>query len=241
MTHDPHAGHHDHSPDPAMVPETIMDRLKVETWSLHQQAERAPKQRDMLTGKASVEDYAAHLGQTLLVHRALEGHLAEARNQSPAVAAVVTEEQFQVPYLLEDLAHFGVDADAIQPEPATTALIETIDRAAAESAMRILGMHYVMEGSNNGGKFIAMGLRKVFGLTDAGTRYMDPYGERQREIWAAFKATMNEQGFTDEQQDIIVEGAKDMFGGIIEMGGGEVVHTPAESQADSHAKAAAGA
>ncbi|MEM1331129.1 MAG: biliverdin-producing heme oxygenase [Planctomycetota bacterium] len=218
---------HDHSPDPNMVPENIMDRLKVETWPLHQQAERAPRQRSMLKGETPVEGYAAHLGQLYLIHKSLEEKLADARTTTPAVAAVVTDEQFQVPYLVEDLEHFGVDPATVEPEQATTDMIATIEKAASESALKILGMHYVLEGSNNGGRFIAMGLRKVYGLTDKGTRYMDPYGERQRELWASFKGTMNEQAFSDAEQDIIVESAKDMFRGMTALGGGEIVEVSA--------------
>jgi heme oxygenase len=73
-------------------------------------------------------------------------------------------------------------------------------------------MRYVLEGSNNGNRFIARAIRKA--LPGAPTRYLDPYGENQRPLWARFKADMEAVGFTPAEQDQIVLAAQEMFAAV---------------------------
>lgn len=214
---------HGQPPHASDGPETIMDRLKSQTWPLHQRAETAPQQKALLKGELPIEGYIEHLGQLYLLHDALETRLREAAATEPAIAAVVKDYQFQVPYLLEDFAFFEVKADSISPTEHTQRMIDRINRAAEEAPLKLLGMQYVLEGSNNGGRFIAMGIRKVYNLEPGkGDRYLDPYGEAQRGKWAEFKADMVAQNFTDEQEAHIMAGANELFLGMVEMGGGEV-------------------
>lgn len=80
-------------------------------------------------------------------------------------------------------------------------------------------MQYVLEGSNNGSKYISRAVLKAYGLAPGdGTRYLDPYGEKQREYWAAFKIDMNGVGFDQARIDGIVAAAKVMFAGIEAIG-----------------------
>ncbi|TVQ33146.1 MAG: biliverdin-producing heme oxygenase [Phycisphaeraceae bacterium] len=191
---------------------TVMELLKASTQDLHDAAENHEFQRDMFKGKISREAYAAYLGQMLLVHRTLEGRLTDVRSEVPVIGRIVASHQYQAPYLLEDLAFLDVDPDSISPTPATKAIIERIGRA---SPLALLGMHYVLEGSNNGSRYIAVNIRKAFDLQPGrGDRYLDPYGEDQRQHWAAFKRDMDAEVFTDEQQETLVAAAREMFEAI---------------------------
>jgi len=202
----------------ATTMETLSARLKSGTWDLHQKAESQPFQKSLVKGEVSRAGYAAWLGQMLLVHRVLESRLRELAERDGRVASVVTSEQHQEPYLVADLAALGADAAGAAALPATADLIRTIEEAAEREPIRLLGFHYVLEGSNNGNAFIARAIRSALGLEPgAGDRYLDPYGPRQREVWSAFKTQIDAQGFEDAEQRAMVEAARDMFEGVSAM------------------------
>lgn len=192
-----------------------MAQLKRETWDLHTRAEKHRFQHGILTGALPREAYVDYLAQLLLVHQALEGRLRALIAERP-LRGVVHEYQYQVPYLAEDLDHFGVDAGAIEPLDGTSALLDAVRRA--EGPATLLGMHYVLEGSNNGGRFIARAVARAYGLQPGpGLRYLDPYGEAQRERWAAFGADVRACALSEGEISAAVAGANDMFQGMIAM------------------------
>lgn len=196
---------------------TLSAKLKDGTWDLHAQAEKQTFQQNLVKGKITREAYAGWLAQMLLIHTALERRLRDLCEQDPRVAAVVTDEQQQEPYLLADLAALGYDKPA-EPLPSTGKLTESIDAAAKTEPLRLLGYHYVLEGSNNGNSFIARAVRPALGLEPgSGDRYLDPYGERQRAVWASFKEAIDGQEFSTAEQDAMIEAAREMFASISEL------------------------
>ncbi len=194
----------------------VMDRLRVDTRELHTAAENHPLQKAQVAGTLPKEDYVATLGQFYLIHRTLERYL---RNHSTnrAIATVVRDFQFQELYLVEDLDHFGLDPQTIKPFPATKRLIARID-ALANDPVGLLAMHYVLEGSNNGSKYIAIAVRHSYGLHDGrGMKYLDPYGDLQRDRWAEFKRDMSAVEFTEDQIDHMVDVARELFTALPEI------------------------
>lgn len=197
---------------------TIMDRLKSETRPQHDAAENSDLEKSLLSGAITREAYIELLRQRYAMHLALDPLLAQLRESHPQYAAVIPDYTMQAPYLEEDLRHFGVDPSTVQALPATAGVVERMKRDAAAAPLRLLGAHYVMEGSNNGGRFIAKGLRRLFRLEgDNGVRYFDPYGEEQRPRWAAFREAFNAFPLTPEQQDEVLAGAKQAFDDIAAM------------------------
>jgi heme oxygenase len=196
-----------------------MERLKADTADLHREAEGAEFQQRMVAGLLSREDYISWLGQMLHVHTGLEAQLRRLCATDPRFAPI-TPEQFQEPYLVEDLTTFGVDPATIHARPAVARLLERIAREAESEPLRLLGYHYVLEGSNNGNRFVARRLRPALGLEPgAGDRYLDPYGEAQVERWRQFKDDMTGVGFTDAEIDLLVAAARDMFAAIRDLSG----------------------
>lgn len=195
---------------------TIMDRLREETRELHSAAEGHPFQRSLVEGTVSREQYARWLGQMLLIHRALEAGLRDLCARHSGAARVVREEQFQEPYLREDLAVLGVGVEAVLPTRATHEVVMRIAREHAAEPIALLGRHYVLEGSNNGNRFIARAVSKGLGIAPGGPglRYLDPYGDCQRALWQQFKDDMLASTFTPAEQDRMVAAAKDMFEAI---------------------------
>jgi heme oxygenase len=195
--------------------QSVMQRLRDSTRDLHDAAEHHEFQRAFAQGSLPKDRYVSYLGQMYLVHRTLEQSLRSAAETSEAIRSVVDERQYQVPYLMEDLEFFEVDPDSIEPLPGTRQLIDEIGQMASEPAS-LLGLHYVLEGSNNGSRFIARGLMPAYDMAPGpGLRYLDPYGAEQRERWLAFRATMDEVGFSQEDSDRLLEAARHMFQGIV--------------------------
>lgn len=196
---------------------TVMDRLREGTADLHRGAEGSGFQQRMVAGTLSREDYARWLVQMLHVHRALEAPLRTHLGEPDFVA--VREEQLQEPYLLEDLAALGVEPDAWPPLPAVAAFVADAAARAQESPLDLLGWHYVLEGSNNGNRFIARRLLPALGLVAGGGRYLDPYGAEQPVKWAAFKQAMVDREFSAEQSDVLLAAARRMFAVVGELSG----------------------
>jgi heme oxygenase len=195
-----------------------MQRLKSETQDLHDAAEKHELQRRLMKGELPKVVYAAHLAQLYLVHNALESGIKAAQSAVPQLASVVKDYQFQVAYLEEDLAHFGIALDSITPLPATTRLLEKIAEASASNPIALLGYHYVLEGSNNGSKYIAKAAAQAYQLQPGvGLRYLDPYADNQRPYWGQFVADMAACEFTEGDSDLLVGAARHMFGAIADI------------------------
>ncbi len=191
----------------------VMDQLKEATAELHGIAESHDFQRAFVKGTLTREQYGAYLGQLLHVHERVERHLATLGAARPELAGVTRADHSS--RLREDLKFLGLTPDSIAPSAPTATLLSAIDRAAASDRLAALGFHYVLEGSMNGNRFIAMGMMRGMGLTPGpGLRYLDPYGERQRAVWTEFKDSMNAAGFSQHEIDTLVAAACDMFRGI---------------------------
>jgi heme oxygenase len=198
---------------------TTTEHLKDMTWELHKAAEGHRVQRSLLKGELSREMYATWLGQLLCVHRALESALRDLRGNKPATGRFLNDGRFQEPRIESDLRTLGVDIGGVSPLPAAKRLMAIIEMARAEQPIALLGMHYVFEGSTNGGRFIAKALRQAYGFEgDAGTKYYDPYGEQQRELWASYKQEFDALEISEVERDAMVAAARDVFRAMSEIG-----------------------
>ncbi len=196
----------------------IMVRLKESTVAQHDAAENGLFQQDLVKGKLPKDAYVDMLAQLLLVHAALEKHLRQLENRLEAAGAVLREHQFQEPYLREDLRYFGRDAEAVEPFDATRRFIDRIEEIAKARPLTLLGVHYVLEGSNNGSKYIAKAVRRAYSLPEGpGTRYLDPYGDNQKEYWQRFKDDMNSVGFSQADSQTLIEAASETFAAVGEL------------------------
>ena len=121
--------------------------------------------------------------------------------------------------LEEDLRSLGVTIGNVSPLPAAKRLMATIEMARAERPIALLGMHYVLEGSTNGGRFIAKALRQAYQFEgDAGTKYYDPYGDNQRVLWASYKQEFDAMEVSEDERDAMVAAARDVFRAMSEIG-----------------------
>ncbi len=196
---------------------TIMGRLREETRPLHSHAESRPLQQQIARGEVDRGRFAAYLGQLYLVHQKLESALEEAASDNPTIGTLATADRMRVPDLEKDLDFYGLDPHDLEPGAATVRFCQAIDRVDAEDPVALLGALYVLEGSTNGGKFLARVLRKAWNLGDEGLSYFDPYGDQQPQRWAAFKTDMENIAFDTDQQDAILEAADQTFKAIADV------------------------
>ena len=197
---------------------SIMDHLRDATRGLHKQAESRPLQRAMARGTLPRASYVMYLAQLRHLHAALETALDQPAASRAGLSELFTEDRRRVPDLDQDLASFNVDPAEVPALAPTQQFIERIGALLDEDPLSLLGPLYVLEGSTNGGRFLARVLERSLRL-DGGTglSYMDPYGDRQPEMWASFKRLADALALTPEQADAVTESAGRTFAAIAEI------------------------
>ena len=196
---------------------SIMQRLKAETRDLHSHAESRALQTAIGAGEVDQATFSAYLGQLHHVHSSLESALDSRRGDHQAIAAIATVDRMRVPDLDRDLAFFGVDPHRVPVGNAARRFSQLVDETNEANPVALLGALYVLEGSTNGGRFLARALRKSWGLDGEGLSYFDPYGDEQRRMWALFREQMDEASFDAAPNNAIVEMAKATFLAIAEV------------------------
>jgi len=214
------------------APMSTMDRLKTETGSHHRHAETRLLQKAMAAGTLDRVTYRRYLAQLLHVHRALDGWLAGVDAQGSVLGTLDHNHHVHVEHLESDIAFLGVTDQESAALPATTRFIERMHARVTAEPLLALGVWYVLEGSMNGNRFIARVLRAAYGGNEAGLSYLDPYGERQREIWTDFRARANEIDVPDGIISSLVETAQCTFDAIAAISD-EVFAVGVRSSADS--------
>ena len=190
----------------------LMVELRESTAELHTRAERHPIQASLVRGQADRSVYISYLSQFWHVHTALEAELR--RRAGSESLGPVKPEQFRAHLAIEDLDALGVGT----PEGPLPVLRKLAAEAPGLSDAELMGMHYVLEGSANGGRFIAAAVRSGLGLAGhRGTRYLDPYADGQKARWAEFCGAMGRLRPSPAERGAMVAGATRMFGVIIEM------------------------
>ncbi len=159
-----------------------------------------------------------YLGQLRHLHAAIEEALDAAVSSEPALRDLHTDERRRVPDLDRDLAALGVEVPSVPVLPPTERFIARVRQIAAENPIALMGPFYVMEGSTNGGKFLARVLQRSLGLENGeGLAYMDPYGDDQPRMWASFKRIADDMPLDSEQSEAVTEAAKRTFEAIAEI------------------------
>ena len=191
---------------------TLSEMLRAETAEQHRSAEGKHVQQALVKGAITREQYGAWLGQMLVIHEELAAAVGAAGKSEPRVL-MAGEAAQHAARLRADLGALGIAAE--RGLAATNELVAQIRTA---TAAQLVGMQYVLDGSMNGNTYIARGVRRAVSLTPgSGDTYLDPYGERQRGVWGAFKTSLDALGFDEGQRGEAVEGARGMFEGIAGM------------------------
>jgi heme oxygenase len=194
-------------------PTEIMAGLRDATSEHHRRAEGRGLQQALVKGELPRETFAAYLAELFHVHSRLELRLRESAEAHPAVRTVFQPHCERESDLRADLDFMGHEPGT--PLPATSALLDDLDRWAKRDPVALLGPLYVLEGSMNGNLFIARVLMKAWNVAPGpGLKYLNPYGTDQKAVWTAFKDRMDGQELSADERAAIIGAAQRTFDGI---------------------------
>jgi len=194
---------------------SLADTLKERTKEAHARAERHEVQAKMVKGEITRQEYGSWLGQMLPLWHALDTQLSALAARDARVASMVKPYHAHADRVAADLKFLGQSANDHLALGATTQFIKFINNTVATGLPGVVGVWYVLEGSANGGRFIAKALSRGLGIAGPdGLTSFDPHGERQREYWQAWRAALDANSFTNAERDAIISAANDTFDAI---------------------------
>lgn len=203
---------------PAAPTPSLADALKERTREAHARAEKHPVQARMVKGEVTRAQYAAWLGQMLPVWRAVDATLAALAARDARVGAMVKPYHAHADRVAADLTFLGASGAGHAPLAATSRFVAMVNGAASSGGPALVGVWYVLEGSSNGGRFIAKALSKALGINGPeGLTSFDPHGERQRERWQAWRADLDARVFEDHEREAILAAAVATFEAVWEV------------------------
>ncbi len=196
-------------------PASLADALREKTKDAHARAEKHPMQARLVKGEATREQYAAWLGQMLHMWKALDAVVVKLASRDPRVAAMVKPYHPHAERIAADLKFLGQCGGCHPAVPAASGFAMWLSVAAANSDPAVIGAWYVLEGSANGGRYIAKALSRALDLPGPdGLMALDPHGERQREYWQAWRADLDAQPWKGYERDAIIAAAAATFDAV---------------------------
>lgn len=182
-----------------MATDSVLDALKVETRSLHEQLE---SRVDMVSRLKSPEAYRQLLEAFYGFYAPVESRLAECvglRESGLDFGA-----RSKVSLLVRDLQRVGVGVDGLP---------RCAELPAIESAAEGFGCLYVLEGATLGSQIIKRLLAQQLGISaENGGAFFNAYGDRVGMMWEGFRQTLAQYAERHpEEREAIVGGARETF------------------------------
>ncbi|GIP21945.1 biliverdin-producing heme oxygenase [Paenibacillus sp. J22TS3] len=182
----------------------ILTRLKEETAPYHIQTEQNPYASAITGGTITISEYQTYLEKFYGFVRPVEEQLAG----HPAWKTYNFDfEATRKAGLLEkDLGNLGLSPQELKALPVCPNLPEQGSFAQAAGVM------YVLEGSILGGQMIIRMLKPILPVApDTNGHYFNSYGDKTRDRWKEFQGLLLQLAGTKEQENEMVEAAKDTF------------------------------
>ena len=198
--------------------EQIMDRLRTSTAQLHVDAEGHRFQNLLGIGRVPQDQYALYLQQLYLMHQKLAQLLSADNIAGLHFADVLKAHHFDLSAITGDLGRFSIDPGKAVALSATAKFLSYLEQLAKTNPVSLLGPLYVLEGSSNGAKFMAVKLKEGLQLNGPGADYFDRYGDKQKEYWLGFKSDMNAHKFDEHEEENIIAAAKATFQVFFDIG-----------------------
>ncbi len=181
----------------------ILERLKAETSAQHKQLEA---KLDLLSPELSRESYSRILEKFLGFYEPLEAQLLYRKEWQEL--GLDPSPRRKTMALKRDLAALGLDESAVRliPRSAHSSLPRL------DAMERCVGCLYVVEGATLGGQFISKHLSALLGVgPQNGGAFFTGYGSQTGERWREFRSFCEAYASGGQDQDQIVEGARDTF------------------------------
>ncbi|AYN68248.1 hypothetical protein D1013_13110 [Euzebyella marina] len=175
---------------------TILDTIKKETKSHHQQVETVLVSE--LKSLKTKDDYAGLLARLYSFYKPIEDEVHRTID-----AEIITDisKREHTSRIVEDLQLLEHREETPLPEPQLT----------MKSLSYALGVLYVMEGSTMGGQIISKMIHKNVDMNGAdAVNYFSSYGDDTHKMWAKFKIQVIKIESTLNHKEVI-SGAEDTF------------------------------
>ena len=190
----------------------IMDRLKSETRSNHDQAEQNGFGMKVMNGGLTEDLYVQHL----VAWRRMLAHLEHALRTSgnPLVAETWHEGLAKQPILDQDLDQLSPGGVPLHPSVAAAvqAFNDMVDSYAEEVPECLLGVLYVLEGSTMGGSVMKPRIAKQLGIQDGmGLGYYGCYGNKVTIRFKDFRTRMGGSVDGSGTEESVIEAARSTF------------------------------
>lgn len=199
---------------PALSNASISALLKERTADHHHRAERHPLQQAIAKGAVDRGDYAKWVVEQRSLQAALERLLDAGAIADPRVGQVFADHHRRLERFDADCRDLGTDPDRAASAP-TAAFVADLERLARERPIALLGVLYVIEGSTNGGQYLAAALRRSASFTDGrGLSALDPHGSRTRELWQGFRSAIDGIPLDETDRESIIRAAAETFDAI---------------------------
>jgi len=197
---------------------SLAGMLRETTREAHARAEKHPLHASMVAGHVTKGQYVAWIGQMHHVWQAVDAALAARCATDARFASMVKPYHAHADRIAADIEYLSPGRGCDAALPATGRFVEMVRQAAASLGPELIGIWYVLEGSTNGGRFIARSLSRALGIAGPdGLRSMDPHGEEQRERWRTWRADLDALSFTETQCATIAHAARWAFDAIYEL------------------------
>ncbi len=175
--------------------EIFLRHLRDETSEMHRALENTALSKKLLSPDQTLSDYTLYLSAMLAVMNFTEASVF------PRLLSILPDifKRKKTNWLtgdLQELESYHQAVPAFQPQIPST------------SPSYYLGMMYVVEGSTLGGRMI---LKQLPEDTRNATRFFEGYGPETSEMWKSFITILASYAIEDENRQLIIEGAKDMF------------------------------
>ncbi len=178
----------------------ILKKLKEATKEQHEALESVV---DVMNRMFTKEDYGNLLTKFYRFYTAMEAELPAAELKAEGFDI---EERRKLPLLERDLTSLGLLEEA-RSAANVKPVIPTLDTAA-----KAFGAVYVMEGATLGGQVITRHLRDHLGISvEEGGAFFNSYGHMVGPMWKAFGEAVTDFAEKNNDDDAIVETAKQTF------------------------------
>ncbi len=197
---------------------SLADTLRERTKEAHTRAEKHPSQARLVKGEATRQEYAAWLGQMLHVWRALDGGLVSLARSDARVARMLKPYHAHAARVESDLEFLGYTPEQHPALPATARCMAWLTELATNRDPALVGAWYVLEGSANGGRFIAKAVSRSLNIAGPrGLAALDPHGEQQRQYWQTWRTDLDAQTWTESEREAVVRAGSAMFDAVSAM------------------------
>ena len=190
----------------------IMERLKTDTRSMHDNAEDQAFMRELMSGTLPKEVFAASLRPLQAIRCCLEKRL-KANADHPAIAACIRPYHHYAELYESDVAYFGEAANvSVEEMKSIQEFHDLVREAEVAGPVNLLGIFYVLEGSNMGASMLRRKVQESYDIEgDEGTMAMVPHGRELMPRWREFSNCMNNLELTSKQRETILAFASNTF------------------------------